>query len=144
MGKRKQNVSVVKGKRGKTKLEVIDKAEELAKYSINMVSQEKHFPKRYRWIFASKIGDSAIEVNSLVHKANAIYPKVKVEAQLRIRYVNEAIAEISNLLSLISLCRQAKDVSLENIDHWLTLATYVRTLLLRWKEACHKNYDGLP
>ncbi len=137
-------MSVVKGKRNETKLLVLSEAEKLANYTINMVTQEKRFPKRYRWIFSGKIGDSAIRVHSLVNMANAIYPKNKVELRIRIKYIIDAIAEITNLLSLISLCRQQRNINLSDIDFWLETATYEKTLLLKWREAHYKKFDDLP
>ncbi len=137
-------MAVVQGKRSETKLKVVDEAEKLANYTINMVTQEKHFPKRYRWIFSGKIGDSAIRVNSLVHMANAIYPKNKAELRIRLKYIVEAIAEISNLLSLISLCRQQRDINLDNVEFWLETASFEKTLLFKWREANYNKLDDLP
>lgn len=137
-------MSVVRGKRGVTKLKVIDEAEKLANYTINIVSNEQHFPKRYRWVYSGKITDAALRVNSLVHEANSFAPKDKAEMRIRIKFIIEAIASIADLHSLVSLARQQKDVDLTNLEYWLNSTTYVKTLLLKWRETSRKALLDLP
>ena len=52
-------MSVVKSKRGEGQLLVLSKANELATYTIKICSNEKNFPKHYRWCITSKIVDAA-------------------------------------------------------------------------------------
>ena len=47
-------MSVVKSKRGIGKMLVVTRANELAVYTIRICSNEKNFPKRYRWWEAIK------------------------------------------------------------------------------------------
>lgn len=54
-------MSVPKSKRGKSKMEVITKVNELTEYTIHICSNEKNFPKRYRWCLTSKIIDTVIK-----------------------------------------------------------------------------------
>lgn len=79
-------MSVIASKRGETKLKVIDCAEKLANYTINIVSNEKHFPKRYRWIFASKIGDSVMRWGNATKEINHL---IKVYKKEKINHENE-------------------------------------------------------
>ena len=48
-------MSVVKSKRHDGLLAVITKANELAVYTIKICSNEKSFPKHYRWCITAKI-----------------------------------------------------------------------------------------
>ena len=66
-------MAVVKSKRETGKLAAITKSNELAVYTIRICSNEKHFPKRYRWCITSKIVESALEINNLSNKANSVY-----------------------------------------------------------------------
>lgn len=125
-------------------MKVIDEAEKLANYTVNVVSNEKHFPKRYRWIFSSKIGDSALKVNAYCHEANSFQPKDKEEMKIRLKFIVMAIAEASALLSYISLAKQQRDIDLSNVEYWLTTATYVKTILLKWREASRKQMLEMP
>lgn len=72
-------MSVVRGEREETKMAVVEQAEELAGYTLKMATNEKRFPKRYRWCFTSKLCDTALELTELVHEANGIFAKDKSE-----------------------------------------------------------------
>ena len=78
-------MSVPQGERGETKLAVIDVAENLAVYTIQCVTNENHFPKRYRWCFTKEISDKAIEVDYLLHGANGVYPTTISDRKKRTR-----------------------------------------------------------
>lgn len=139
-------MSVVKGKRSVTKLAFLDGADKLAAYTMTMCSSEKHFPKRYRWCLTSKIGEAAINTVMFANKANAIYPTGKDEIRLRMRYVNEAIAEVTALLALIPVAAKMFNIDLENssVTHWLEIASYEKTLLLKWRNTNQTKLDGMP
>ncbi len=137
-------MSVIVAKRGETKLKVLSQAEELANYTINLVTNEKHFPKRYRWIFARKIGDSAINLNSLVNMANSTYPSDRIACQCRYELIIKALGEVNNLLALVSLCKQQEHITLKNLEHWLEMITFEKTLILKWKENCKSRLDKFP
>ena len=57
-------MSVPKHLRRKGKFEVITNAEALVKYTLEITSNEKNFPKRYRWCLTSKIVDTTVEMFS--------------------------------------------------------------------------------
>ncbi len=54
-------MAVPEGKRTESKLAVQTKAIELAIYTVTICSNEKNFPKRYRWCLTNKIVDTALE-----------------------------------------------------------------------------------
>lgn len=98
-------MSVVKSKQTEGKLLVVTKARELAAYTIKICSNEKNFPKRYRWCITAKIVDCAIDVSSNVNAANSIYVNDdnKKDYQLRRQYQTKALAETYALLSMIDI-----------------------------------------
>lgn len=139
-------MSVIVSKRSETKLAFLDTAEKLAVHTMTICSNEKHFPKRYRWCLTSKIVDAAVNVVALANKANAIYPTGRDEIRLRLRYVNEAIAEVSSLLSLIPVAAKMFQIDLQSkaVAYWLEVATYEKTLLMKWRTRNQEKLDGLP
>ena len=128
-------MSVPVGERCETKLSVVENAEELAVYTIQIVSNEKHFPKRYRWCLSNSIVKDAIAVNELVHEANSIYPIDKLKMNMRLQLELDAFNNINGLLSLVTLSKKLYNTSLDNIDYWLNKITYERTLLMKWRES---------
>ena len=65
-------MSVVASKRGEGKLLVLTKANELAVYTIRICSNERNFPKRYRWCITAKIVDSAMDISNYANMANSV------------------------------------------------------------------------
>ena len=65
-------MAVVTGKRGENELEVMTRAKELAAYTLNICKQEKHFPKRDRWILTQPIVREALDACTCIRRANAV------------------------------------------------------------------------
>lgn len=66
-------MSVRKGDRGEGKLQVLNKARELKKYSLAALKNEKHFPKSTRWLYASPIATEVREACICIRHANSVY-----------------------------------------------------------------------
>lgn len=56
-------MSVVKSKRGQGKLEILTKSRELTAYTIKICTNEKSFPKRYRWCITNKIVENTVSID---------------------------------------------------------------------------------
>lgn len=72
-------MSVRKGDRGEGKLQVLNKARELKKYTLGLIKSEKHFPKSTRWIYASPIVNEIREARLFalglqLNDKTALYP----------------------------------------------------------------------
>lgn len=91
-------MTVVKSKRGESDLTVVTKARELASYTLHICSNEKNFPKRYRWCITSDIVKDALEIHRNIRKANAVYVSIKSDYDTRRQYQNKAISSIDALL----------------------------------------------
>ncbi len=96
-------MSVVKNKRTESALEVVTRARELAAYTIKICSNEKSFPKRYRWCITGKIVDSVIEINNYINKANAIFVKTNEDFKIRRDFQIKAISETYGLLTMMDI-----------------------------------------
>lgn len=66
-------MSVRKGDRGEGKLQVLNKARELKKYTLGLIKSEKHFPKSTRWIYASPIVNEIREACVCIRHANSVF-----------------------------------------------------------------------
>lgn len=128
-------MSVVKSKREETELTVITKANELAKYTIQICSNEKCFPKRYRWCITSKIVESAIILTNDIIKANAIYIQTMEDLASRKKLQNDAIAETYALLNMIDIAYTSFGIEARRIENWTKLTLEVQTLLRGWRKS---------
>lgn len=122
----------------------ISKAEDLAAHTINLCSNERHFPKRKRWLYADRIVGKALEVNTLIHEANAIYPSDKSRLRLRLEYEDRALASIAGLYSLVAIAKRTSDLSLDSVEHWLSLIEEERKLLQGMRSADREKLPNLP
>lgn len=66
-------MSVRKGDRGEGKLQALNKARELKKYTLGLIKSEKHFPKSTRWIYASPIVNEIREPCVCIRHANSVF-----------------------------------------------------------------------
>ena len=91
-------MAVVKSKRGESELDIITKARELAVYTIKICTNEKNFPKRYRWCVTNEIVKSVVMINSDIRRANEVFVKDDADYLLRKDFQSKAMSEIGALL----------------------------------------------
>jgi len=133
-------MSVPKHKRGKSKLEVVTKAIELADYTIRICSNEKNFPKRHRWSITGKIVDDSIAIHDYVRKANSIYVKMESDFKTRRQYQNQAIATIDAMLGKMDIAYKMFKIDDNRIEHWTGIIIEVRKLLRGWRKSDYRKY----
>lgn len=136
-------MSVVKSKRGEGKLVVITKSNELAVYTIKICSNEKNFPKHYRWCITNKIVDAALEINNNATKANAVYVTSAEDLKLRKAYQMQAIASTSSLLSMVDIAYRTFGIESDRVEYWTKLITEVQKLLRQWRKSDNGRYKGI-
>lgn len=130
-------MSVVESKREEGKLRAATKAKELAVYTIRICSNEKNFPKRYRWCLTNEIVRAALQINCCIEKANSVRYKNATEGELEIRrkYQTIAIAETYSLANLISIAKILYGLNGDKVEYWTRLVKSVRTLARSWKNS---------
>ena len=79
-------MAVVKSERSQGDMKVITKARELATYTIKICTNEKNFPKRYRWCITNKIVENAVEINSNINRSNEVF--VSDDEDFKLRWIN--------------------------------------------------------
>lgn len=133
-------MSVVKSKRGKSRFEVLVKANELAAFTIRICSNEKNFPKRYRWTITSKIVDEAIDICRCVRKANkcALDREKPKEYKRRLKYQNKALGGTDSMLALMDIAYYTFNIKDAKIDNWVGMVVSLQTLLEGWKKSDKK------
>ena len=133
-------MSVVKSKRGTNDLDVITKSRDLAVYTIKITSNEKNFPKRYRWCITNEIVKSATSIHRNIIKANEIFIKDESDYKLRKHYQNKALAEVGALLGDMKIAYDLFGVDSNKMYHWTGLVIDVQILLRNWKKSDDKRY----
>ena len=134
-------MAVVKSKRGENELDVITKSRELAVYTVKVCTNEKNFPKRYRWCVTNKIVESATEIHRNIRKANEVFVKDNSDYLLRKKYQNKALAEIGGLLGDMDIAFELYGVDDKRMFHWTGLVINVQVLLRNWKKSDDKRFN---
>ena len=65
-------MSVPKSKRSHGRLEALTKARAIKNYTLQVCTNEKNFPKRYRWCITNNIVEETTEICRKIVRANAI------------------------------------------------------------------------
>ena len=136
-------MSVVKSKRGEGQLLVITKANELATYTIKICSNEKNFPKHYRWCITNKIVDSALDINNYITMANAVFVTDKNDVALRKQFQTKAIAASYALLSMMDIAYRTFGIESKKIEYWTGLVIEVQNYLRNWKKSDAERYNDI-
>ena len=125
-------MSVRKGDRGEGKLQVLNKARELKKYSLTIVKSEKNFPKSTRWLYASPIVNEVREACICIRHANSVYVTTEDEYNYRRMEQVKAHAHLDALLDLIDDAYDAGYISGKQVEHWTGLILNTDDLLKAW------------
>ena len=136
-------MSVVKSKRTESRLEVLLAANQLAEYTIRICSNEKSFPKRYRWCITSKIVDKAMDINNMAQEANAIYVSTLQDYQIRRNLQTKALAATYALLSDIELAHRIFGIDGKRVENWVAQATHEQILIRKWRKADEDRFKKL-
>jgi len=136
-------MSVPKSKRSEGQLTVLVKANELATHTIKICSNEKNFPKHYRWCITNKIVDSALDINNYITMANAVFVTDKNDVALRKQFQTKAIAASYALLSMMDIAYHTFGIESKKIEYWTGLVIEVQNYLRNWKKSDAERYNDI-
>ena len=125
-------MSVRKGDRGEGKLQVLNKARELKRYSLARLKNEKTFPKSTRWLYASPIAAEVREACICIRRANATYVTCEEEHKYRHMEQVKAHAHLDAMLDLIDDAYDAGYISGGQVEYWTGLILQTDDLLKAW------------
>ena len=134
-------MSVVAGKRGTGDLTVITKANELVDYTLQICTNEKNFPKRYRWCVTNKIIDITDEICDLIVHANAVYVRPEDDSlSRRLSYQTMALELTEVLLNRIQRAYRRFDLESRRVEYWTGLIEEIQRLLRGWRKSDKERY----
>ena len=135
-------MSVRKGDRGESELEVLNKMRELAEYTINTVRNEKNFPKAQRWILSQKIANECLDAMISIRAANSVWVTSEEDYKYRRKLQTEAHAHLGALLSLIDLAYLTLQLDCRKVEHWTRLVSATDDKLKAWMKAEKQRYKN--
>ena len=145
-------MSVVYSKRNKSKsdkekneaLQILSLSGEIVDYTLKTVTNEKHFPKRYRWCLAYKILDKAIMIDDYLNLANAIYVRPDDGSKIRrLSYIQRALEITYPLLKNIERANYRFGQGSFNIEFWTSQIEELQRRIRGWYKTESERYKDI-
>lgn len=133
-------MSVPEGKRTKSRFDVIVKAKSIVVYTIKITSNEKVFPKRYRWSFTGKLVDETVDMYKNLFFANSIRVITREDKNLRRQYQVKALAQTYSILAMIQIAYELFGLSTERVKYWTQLLMEEQKLIRDWRDSDSARY----
>lgn len=139
-------MSVRTGDRSEGKLQVLNQAKELRRYSITMIKAEKRFPKSTRWLYANPIVTEIRGACTCIRKANSIYVSKENKPDFKLRHCEQmqAVSHLAALWDLIEDAYEADYISSSQVEHWTELLDKTERLLKSWISSDLDRITNMP
>lgn len=142
-------MSVRANERGESKMEFLNSAFELEKYTMQICHRETAIPKRYRLTIGKSLMDSAKIIHNCVIYANSIYPNkdndtpeiYKAKVDLRRQYQEKAIREIQIMMKDLRLAYEVLQIKATVFDPWTGLLLKEEKAIKGWRISDKKRFD---
>ena len=136
-------MSVPEGKRRAGKMQVFVKAQELACYTVQIVSNEKVFPPNFRRTLTDDLVQLAKDIFASAWAANSIRAADAESASARRTLQSEAIEKCTRLQALIRVAHKVFHLSTKRAIFWDGQVQEVRSLLVAWRASDRERYKNL-
>lgn len=137
-------MSVRVGDRQQGKLQVLNKARVLKRYTLAVLKNDKYFPKSVRWMYAQPIHQEMRAACSCIRRANAVRVSDTINKENEYKYRRmqqvEAYAHIEALLDLIDDVYLARYISGRQAEHWTQLIVETEEYLMAWVRSDAERY----
>ena len=139
-------MSVRVGDRKDGKLQILNKARILKRYTLALLKNDKYFPKSVRWMYAQPIHQEMRAACLCVKRANAVRVSDTVNRENEFKYRRmqqvEAYAHFEALLDLIDDVYLARYISGRQAEHWTKLIVETEELLKAWSKSDLERYSN--
>ena len=137
-------MSVVAGKRGEGDLKVITVSGDLCDYTLQITSNEKHFPKRYRWNITNRILQTAFDIDDHLIYANSVYVRPDDGSLLRRQtHQLEALELTHVLLRNIDRAYRRLGIDSDRIAFWTGKVKELQRLIRGWYLKDKERYESI-
>lgn len=135
-------MSVPKGDRKESKLQVITALQALNVYTIQICKNEKNFPKRDRWLLTQRIVIEATKAYTHARKANAVKVVTMEDYKLRRKYQVKCRCDLEALLGLIEIAYTALQLEGQRVEFWTRSVMDCEEKLAAWRTSDRRRYKA--
>ena len=129
-------------KRSENKLQAYKSTVEMTKYALQMVENEKIFPKKSRWNLVSKIIDNCLESIIKIRQANKIQVKNVEQAMTRLKLQQDVLMHFDALWCLMTVSYEIYSIPTHKFEIWCNLLLAAENQVTAWKNHDKKCYTA--
>ena len=126
--------------RSENKLQVYKSTVEMIKYTMQMIENDKIFPKKSRWNIGSRITENCLDSLIKIRQANKIQPKTIEQAKFRLKLQQDALLHFDALWSMMTIAYETYSIPSEKIETWSNFLLTAENQLTAWRNHDRKCY----
>ena len=111
-------MSVPVFRHSENKLQVYKSTVEMIKYTMQMIENDKIFPKKSRWNIGSRITENCLDSLIKIRQANKIQPKTIEQAKFRLKLQQDALLHFDALWSMMTIAYETYSIPSEKVETW--------------------------
>lgn len=109
-------------------LEVIKKAKELAKHTLQVTSNANHYPKKFRFSLVDKMQNKSLEIYEMLMEANRT--NLQTHKRERPELLTKAITHCDQLIYFIELSFELRIINGDRMEYWTKLVCDVKYMAI--------------
>jgi len=113
-------------------MEVVTEAKKLEHHTMTITSNEKRYPKKYRFCMVNRMQEYALNIIGDLMEANDMSLSDHGERPLRLRLQRSALRNCRLLLHYIELSYNMEFINAESFEYWSKMANSVRNMIGAW------------
>lgn len=136
-------MSVPVYRRSENKLEAYKLTMTMIKYTLQMVENEKIFPKKSRWNLCSRIMDTCLDSAIKITQSNKIQPKNIEDAKRRLELQNDVIMNFEALWCLMTIAYESYSIPSHKIEVWCNSLLDAEDKTTAWHKSDMKRFKEM-
>lgn len=112
-------------------LQVIIKAKQLAKHTLQVTSNCNRYPKKFRFSLVDKMQNKSMEIYEFLHEANRT--DLKMYRRERLELQTKAITYCDQLLAYIEMSHELKIIDVQSMGNWSKMVSDVKHMAIAWR-----------
>lgn len=132
-------MTVPASRRGKSRMEIFTKANELCSYTVEITANERTFDSRYSAL-TERIVDASVAIGQYLWSANNIKVVTRDDLEERRVLQRKARVKCNEMVFLIGVAKKVFHLRSKRVHYWSELVRSVRTMASAWSESDARRF----
>lgn len=112
--------------------ELISKSIDLMRYTIQITSNHKRYPKKYL-ILVQKIQSTCLDIYDALMRANRLQLQLNIEKAERLKLQTEAITLCDELSCYVQISMDLNLIGSETVEYWQKKISDIKYMTISWR-----------